>query len=183
MQELVLGMHSKSTFMKCLFTLLLLVSISFFAQSQTNLDDFVRTKSRAVYLEVLGNGLSYSFNYDQRFQNRLDGLGFKVGGSYFAIDGTSVATFPVGLNYLLGKRGKYFEVGLGGTYVVASDRSNTFTFGNSRKIGDGIIGNMILGYRSEPVDGGFLFRASITPIFGYGVFWPLFGGLSVGYAF
>lgn len=54
-------------------------------------------------MEVLGNRISYSFNYDQRFQNRLDGLGFKVEGSYFAIDSTSVATFPFGLNYLLGK--------------------------------------------------------------------------------
>lgn len=169
--------------MKYLLTLILLVSVSLKTQSQTYSDDFGRTKSRAVYLEVLGNGLSYSFNYDQRFQNRLDGLGFKAGASYFSIDGTSVGTFPVGLNYLLGNRGKYFEVGLGGTYVVASNRSNIFTIGNNRSIGGGIIGNMILGYRSEPENGGFLFRASITPIFGYGIFWPLYGGLSVGYAF
>jgi hypothetical protein len=169
--------------MKCFFTLLLLVSVSFFAQSQTYKDDFVRTKSRAVYLEVLGNGFSYSFNYDQRFQNRLDGLGFKAGGSYFAIDGTSVATFPFGLNYLLGKNGKYFEMGLGGTYLLASERNTLFGNGGDRSYERGFSGNMIFGYRSEPVNGGFLFRASITPFFGYGIFWPLFGGLSVGYAF
>jgi len=176
-------MHSKSTYMKYSFTLILLVSFSFFAQSQTNPDDFVRTKSRAVYLELAGNGIGYSFNYDQRFENRLDGLGFKVGASYFALGGTSAATFPFGLNYLLGKRGKYFELGLGATYLLASDRTNTLARGNDQTFADGITGNMILGYRSEPVDGGFLFRASITPFFGNGIFWPLFAGISVGYAF
>lgn len=169
--------------MKYLIALTLILGFHVTVFSQSYSDDFVRPKSRAVYLEVLGNGIGYSFNYDQRFQNRLDGLGFKVGGSYFALDGTSVATFPFGLNYLLGKRGKYFEMGLGGTYLLGSDRSNTFASGSDPTFEDGITGNMIFGYRSEPVDGGFLFRASITPFFGNGVFWPLFAGISVGYAF
>ena len=86
--------------MKYLIALTLILGFHVTVFSQSYSDDFVRPKSRAVYLEVLGNGIGYSFNYDQRFQNRLDGLGFKVGGSYFALDGTSVATFPFGLNYL-----------------------------------------------------------------------------------
>ena len=164
-------------------TCLMILSFSFTSYAQQYSDDLSRQKGRAVYLEVLGNGIGYSFNYDQRFQNRFDGLGFKAGASYFALNGTSVATFPFGLNYLLGKEGKYFEMGLGGTYLLASDRSNTFSSGSDRTFGDGITGNMIFGYRSEPVDGGFLFRASVTPFFGNGIFWPLFFGISVGYAF
>lgn len=142
-----------------------------------------REQGRGVYFELFGSGLTYSINYDQRFEKRFDGLGFKAGLSYIGVDGTSVATFPLGLNYLLGKNGKYFEMGLGGTYLAGADRSNTFFTGDGRTTGDGFVGNLILGYRSEPQDGGFLFRASVTPMFGSGFFWPFYAGFSFGYAF
>lgn len=142
-----------------------------------------RERGRGVYAEIFGNGLLYSFNYDQRFEKRLDGLGYKVGLSFLSVEGTGAATFPFGLNYLLGKNGKYFELGLGGTYVVGFDNTNTFASSDDRNFGDGIAGNMIIGYRSEPVDGGFLFRAALTPFFGSGTFWPLYAGVSFGYAF
>lgn len=142
-----------------------------------------REKGRAVYAEIFGNGLTYSFNYDQRFSNRLDGLGFRAGISYIAVDGSSVSTIPLGLNYLLGKNGKYFELGAGATYAIGVDGSNTFASGSDNTVGDGFIGTMTIGYRREPEDGGFLFRASLTPVFGYGIFWPLFAGISFGYAF
>ena len=82
-----------------LLSFLFFISFSSFSQELKE-DDFVRTKSRAVYVVLLGNGLSYSFNYDQRFENRLDGLGFKAGASYFGLAGASIATLPVGVNYL-----------------------------------------------------------------------------------
>lgn len=142
-----------------------------------------RERGRGVYAEIFGNGLLYSFNYDQRFAKRLDGLGYKVGLSYLSVNGSGAATFPFGLNYLLGKNGKYFELGLGGTYLIGFDGQNTFASGDDRTVEDGLIGNMSIGYRNEPVDGGFLFRATLTPLFGYGVFWPLYAGVSFGYAF
>ncbi|MHA7128474.1 hypothetical protein [Algoriphagus namhaensis] len=142
-----------------------------------------RERGRGVYVELFGNGLFYSVNYDQRFDRRLDGLGYKVGISYLAVDGVAVATVPFGLNYLLGKDGKYFEMGLGGTYLAGVDRTNTFASSDERNFGDGMIGTMTFGYRREPTDGGFLFRASMTPVFGSGTFWPLFFGVSFGYAF
>lgn len=169
--------------MKYLLTLILLLSLSFVVKSQNYSNEFGRTRGRAVYMEVLGNGFGYSLNYDQRFQNRFDGLGFKAGGSYLGVDGVSVATFPLGINYLLGSEGKYFEMGLGTTYIRASGEVNIPRIGKESTSGDLLVGNMIFGYRSEPVDGGFVFRASITPFFGYGIFWPIYGGLSIGYAF
>ncbi len=156
---------------------LLIMSTQTFAQEST------RERGRGVFVEILGNGLIGSINYDQRFEKRFDGLGFKGGISYFAFNGSSVAAAPFGLNYLLGKNGKYFEVGLGATYLRFADSSNTFSVGNERTIGDGLVGNMIFGYRREPVDGGFLFRASMTPVFGSGTFLPFYFGLSLGYAF
>jgi hypothetical protein len=168
--------------MKSLFTftvILLLLSVSTISFAQEN----TRERGRGVFVEILGNGLIGSINYDQRFDKRFDGLGFKGGISYFAFNGSSVAAFPFGLNYLLGKDGKYFEMGLGATYLRFADSSNTFSVGNERTIGDGLAGNMIFGYRREPVDGGFLFRASMTPIFGSGTFFPFYFGISLGYAF
>jgi hypothetical protein len=71
-------------------------------------------------------------------------------------------------------------MGLGGTYLLASERITLFGNGCDRNYERGFSGNMIFGFRSEPVTGGFLFRANFTSFFGYGIFWLLFGGLSVG---
>lgn len=137
----------------------------------------------AVFMEILGNGLVYSFNYDTRFTPKQDGLGGRAGISYLAIDGASVATVPLVMNYLLGKNGKYFEIGLGATYVAAADRTNTNSRANPINRADGWLGTMSFGYRSQPVDGGFLFRAGVTPLFGSGSFWPFYPQISFGYAF
>lgn len=174
-------MHFNIT-MKSLFTftvILLLLSVSTISFAQEN----TRERGRGVFVELFGNGLGYSFNYDQRFDKRFDGLGFKAGLSYFAIDGNSVATLPVGLNYLLGKNGKYFEMGAGATFLRAEDSTNAFAVGDSRSVGTGTVGHMIFGYRREPEEGGFLFRASMTPLFGQGTFFPFWFGISLGYAF
>jgi hypothetical protein len=137
----------------------------------------------AVFMEILGNGLVYSFNYDTRFSAKQDGLGGRVGISYLAIEGTSIATVPMVMNYLLGKNGKYFEMGIGATYVAAADRTNTNSRNNPINTADGWLGTMSFGYRSQPVDGGFLFRAGVTPLFGGGSFWPFYPQVSFGYAF
>jgi len=77
-------------------------------------------QGKAFYVEVLGNGLLFSANYDMRFSSANDGLGGRIGVGYIGGNGASVVTVPVMLNYLLGKNGKYFEVGGGVTYASAS---------------------------------------------------------------
>lgn len=46
-------------------------------------------------MEVLGNGLTYSLNYDTRFSQSLKGLGGRAGIGYVAIDGNSLTTIPL----------------------------------------------------------------------------------------
>ncbi len=46
-----------------------------------------------------------------------------------------------------------------------------------------VMGTMSFGYRRIPVEGGFTWRANLTPIFNNNGFWPLFAGIGVGYAF
>jgi hypothetical protein len=42
---------------------------------------------------------------------------------------------------------------------------------------------MTFGYRYQPVNGGFNFRAGINPIFNSSAFIPYFAGISFGYTF
>ncbi len=134
-------------------------------------------KAQAIYFELLGAGLTYSFNYDTRFNQTRDGLGMRVGVSYIgSVEDGGIFTLPVQLNHLMGKDNKYFELGVGATYATTSGF-----------LGDGddstVIGTMTFGYRLQPDDGGFLFRVSITPVLVEGFFIPYFGGISFGYAF
>jgi hypothetical protein len=46
-----------------------------------------------------------------------------------------------------------------------------------------VMGTMSFGYRRIPVDGGFTWKANISPVFNANGFWPLFVGFGFGYAF
>ena len=130
---------------------------------------------RAVYFEIGGPGLA-SINYDTRFAPRNDGIGGRVGVGGFSIDGESVVFVPLQINYLLGQDNKhYFEFG-GGATIVSSSVDEGGLFENS-------FGHLHFGYRVQPADGGFLFRAAIVPIFGQGNFVPYYAGISFGYRF
>ncbi|TAH02313.1 MAG: hypothetical protein EAZ16_09975 [Sphingobacteriales bacterium] len=133
--------------------------------------------AKSVYAELGGPGLA-SFNFDTRFTGKEDGIGGRIGFGGFAIDGSGILFVPIGINYLMGKDQKnYFELGAGVTPVFAtgditSDGSFNTTFGH-----------LLIGYRLQPKDGGFTFRAFINPIFGQGTFVPYYGGVSFGYKF
>jgi hypothetical protein len=136
-----------------------------------------QTAAKAAYVEIGGPGLA-SANFDMRFANKEDGLGFRVGVGAFPVNSVTVVTVPVGLNYLMGKSKKnYFEVGAGFTYLNISAKHN----GNSKNFTSSF-GNITVGYRYAPAKGGFFFKAELTPIFGNGFFLP-FGGLGFGYKF
>ena len=140
-------------------------------------------RAQSAFVELLGPGISYSFNYDTRFQDTRNGLGARGGIGYFSVDHNSMLSIPIMLNYLLGKDGKYFEMGLGATYISfnsqESAESNQILFIED----SGVIGTSVFGYRRQPIDGGFTFRAGISPVFGRGNFIPYFGYISFGYSF
>jgi hypothetical protein len=132
--------------------------------------------AKAAYVEIGGPGLA-SANFDMRFANKEDGAGFRLGVGGFSVNGVSIVTVPLGLNYLIGKDKKnYFEVGAGFTYVSAKSNTGSKTFKSS-------FGNVTLGYRLAPARGGFFFKAELTPVFGDGFFIPYYGGLGFGYKF
>jgi len=151
--------------------------------------------AKSVYAELGGAGLA-SANYDMRIMKKEDGLGFRVGiggfsvssnysnGSNTSTDKLGILTVPLELNYLLGKNEKnYFELGAGATIVSIRNKSNN-NIGNTQDDKfNSTFGHLYLGYRLQPKDGGFLFRAGITPVFGSGYFIPYWAGISFGYKF
>lgn len=135
-------------------------------------------RAQNFFVELLGQGLWVSANYDARFGNRRNGLGGRIGIGVGPSDldlfreeeNETPIIFPVSLNYLLGNgTTHFFEIGLGATLITGQD--------------GGLIGTTSFSYRLQPLNNGFTVRAGLTPVLADGEFSPLFGGLSLGYTF
>lgn len=157
------------------------------AAAQERKVDFYETGSRAqsFYVEVGGPGF-ISANYDFRFHETRNGIGARAGVGYFSVDGESFLTVPLQLNYLMGEAGHYFEMGIGASYVRNSYDFYSWTGNaehNERKTDSKALGSLVFGYRKQPVDGGFTFRAGLSPILFDGDFIPYLPYVSFGYSF
>jgi hypothetical protein len=144
-------------------------------------------RAQSFYLEILGAGGSYSANYDTRFGNQQNGWGARFGLGYHAIDRNSLFSAPVMVNYLAGKNGKYFEIGMGATYLSIKDKDNPNRGSNNDffifDYGDRFMGTMNIGFRKQPIQNGVIFRVGISPVFGQGNFLPYWPYVSLGYKF
>ena len=156
----------------------ILIAMLFYSFSITITN--AQTAAKSVYVELGGPGVA-SVNFDTRFSKSESGLGGRIGIGGFKAEDIGLLTIPVGLNYLLGKDHKnYFEIGAGFTYVHASvsaegaEEDGTF---------DESFGHLTFGYRLQPANGGFTFRAAIVPVFNKTGFIPYYAGISFGYKF
>ena len=132
--------------------------------------------AKSIYFELGGPGLA-SFNFDTRFSKKENGIGGRIGLGGFYVDGEGAVFLPIGINYLIGKDSKnYFELGAGVTPVFTSEELDADNFTET-------FGHILFGYRLQPLNGGFTFRAFISPVFGDGYFIPYYGGVSFGYKF
>lgn len=134
----------------------------------------------AVYLELLGNGLFYSLNYDRLL---TPNVAARVGLSGFgaATDSASagVIATPLMVSYLFGQGNSHFETGVG-LLLAAGGVENVEGFEDESF--NGAIGTATIGYRYQRPGGGFVFRAGVTPMFDTSGIAPWFG-LSLGYGF
>jgi len=128
----------------------------------------------AFFVEILGNGLLFSANYDVRVANKF---GVRAGIGYVgSTEGEGgILTIPVMGNFLLGKNGRYFEVGAGITYV--SGNSDIFDDDGFSSV----LGTLSFMYRSQPVNGGFMWKIGLTPFLAEGIFVPYWAGVGIGY--
>jgi hypothetical protein len=143
------------------------------AQMTTNMS---HGSAKTVYLEVGGPGL-ISVNYDMRLSGKQDGFGFRAGFGGWSLKNSRLILVPLGVNYITSKNNRdYFEAGAGGTIVSNSAGSGNGPFKSS-------FGFLNLGFRKQPADGGYFFKASLVPVFGRGFFWPYYAGVGFGYTF
>jgi len=136
---------------------------------------------QSVYLEVGGNALIYSLNYDVAFRNNW---GFRLGGSYYpasandgvfytsSVGSTAFLGLVMGLRFF-GQTPNQLETGVGFLFGSIDEPQKwhtikppglTFTF----------------GYRYYPVDpNNVTFKIAFTPVINGSGFHPIFG-ISLG---
>lgn len=163
--------------------------------------------TKAIYVELGGAGLPYSFNYDFRFdQSKIEGWGMRVGLGGYTTTNESFFSAPIMLNRLYGKGIHFFEVGIGATFFAFDNNYQDYCISGYYDQNTGqyicqqydrssynfildvdgspsVMGTMNFGYRRIPVDGGFTWKINLNPIFNNNGFWPLFAGVGFGYAF
>lgn len=154
-----------------------------------------RTAMNSINLELGGNALLYSLNYE-RFLG--DEMSVRVGAMFMSVSatassGTSTASAnvswfsaPLTMSYLgIGSPNHKLELGAGAVLMYLSANGSTFDWSGSAK-GFLVAPTAIVGYRYVPTDGGFNFRAGFTPLFisagGKSTFLP-WAGIAAGYGF
>lgn len=136
--------------------------------AQSNSIEDIVTAPNAVFVQLLGDYVSITANYERMlFTTTPHNIALRFGFGFWGWFGDSGVVVPVGASYLFGHSHK-IELGIGYTFLTGSNKYNGLS-------------TALIGYRYQPIDGGFLFRVGFTPLFG-DEFEP-WVGLSLGYAF
>jgi len=137
-------------------------------------------RGKTIFAELGGPGLALSLNYDFRFADQQDGWGMRFGAGYFGADGNIMISAPVQINYLLGHDSKFLELGAGGTFLKTKGNPEDSFFIFDKVTG--VVGTITIGYRYQPSQPGFSFRAALNPIIYNQGLIPA-AGVSLGYSF
>jgi len=145
-----------------------------------------------VFLELLGNGLLYSLNYEWFLTAWNQRFGIRGGASFITYKISTangagnlvLATVPVVASWYWGPSSHKLQLGLGASalYVSAATDATGQKFSSSEE-GLGIAATAVIGYRYLPRDGGFTFGIGFTPLLRAGKGFLPWGGASGGFAF
>jgi hypothetical protein len=161
----------KTTISSYLFILLILSTYppQGKVSAQSNSIEDIVTAPNAIYVELLGQGVALTANYERiLFATTPHNISLRAGFGIWVDIGKGGAVVPIGASYLFGHSHK-IEVGIGYAFITGS---NNYSIG---------VSTGVIGYRYQPIDGGFLIRVSFTPRFDDEV--EPWVGLSLGYAF
>jgi hypothetical protein len=145
--------------------------------------------SNAVYLELGGNALLYSLNYERLLPSDVAlraGFGYmsiSAAGGGASANVTSVG-IPLTFSYLgLGGGAAKFELGAGALFQRFSGAAST-GFGDEIEAGTFVpLATFIAGLRIAPPGGGFNFKLAFTPMWHPDVDFFPWGGLGFGVGF
>lgn len=170
--------------LRFLFFLLLSLAISPLSLVHAQEDVIGPTEfaRNSIFVELGGNGILYSLNYDYKFANHISG---RIGGMFATLrdensdERIGLLLLPTMVNYLIGSGNSRIELGLGLLWGYANgelDDVGSFS-------GFGLGGaTSTIGYRLQPVEGGFNFRVALTPFVTSDGF-QFWGGLGFGFGF
>lgn len=132
----------------------------------------------SIFIEGGGPGLLYSLNYERRVEQDY---GLRIGFSYVGLSASSTSggttttasasffTVPVTVNYLGINSGNHaLELGAGATAIFFRGAGSSGPIAGS---GSGMVplGTVSVGYRRQPMDGGFQFRIGLEALMGKGL--------------
>lgn len=133
-------------------------------------------KKNVVFLEVGGNGLFSSLNYERQLTGH-PGPGLRLGIGFYSVDPFRL-TIPVGVNYLfrLNNDKSFFDVGFGVTYTEADVKLYVMV---DNKDPDYVNTNYInfipgIGYRRQ-TNNNIMWRVGFAPVINHNGFIPFFG--------
>ncbi len=139
-------------------------------------------RNLSLYFEGGGASFIYSLNVDIRFNKKKDGLGISFGAGsrnlLLARQNTDVAStvfLPLSLNYLVGDKTHFGEIGIG------TNINNDHNWIGSDQVNKNWKPDpfLVFGYRYVRTNGIF-FRAAITPFYSNNQFRPFYGGFAIG---
>ena len=167
--------------------ILLLFSIASIAQQPYS------AKASQWQAEGLGPAGLFSINFDSRFSGKEAGLGFRIGlgGAPLGLLGESCnsgiqITLPGGLNYLIGKRNHFFELGAGGVLAISGGTKRYCVDFKSGFFSEDATsyGFVSAGYRFQPYHTkGLTYRIFVSPLFQKHFSPKAWGGAGIGYRF
>ena len=146
-------------------------------------------QNNTIYIELLGNGLLYSLNYDRMVTDKISvraGYGgltvsnSTVSSGVIVTEDIKITLIPVLANYLRGEGNHKLEIG-GGIVLVSLDYTGNVADVDFSLAADGAIPTGNLGYRYQKSEGGFFFKASLCPFFAETMVTSV--GLGFGYSF
>ena len=163
-----------------------------YSQIDKDLDTVAILKKNTIYVELGGNAILYSINYDRLFNisNKFK-LSSRLGIHYtnkVPLQYYRTFCIPVevsGLYSFFGRK-HFIEIGTGLSYFNSYDRITNHTE-------DILIVALRLGYRFQNPEGGFFFKLGFVPLYDWLVInpdpavphhtWLFSGGLGLGYTF
>ena len=167
--------------MKSTLTLLSL-GLSLFSSAQTTIETTAR---KNLYIEVGGNGMVFNVVAETRFKPGASGWGIKLGAGGFTASDQELFTVPFQFNYLATKNGRDFiEFGMGATFLHYDEKNYYYSFSSTGtttyysystfptdvvnltiKKPNSVYGNLTLGYRKQPANGGLMWgRGTYTAL-------------------
>lgn len=148
--------------LKQIITSFLLLWSAFSVNAQGN---EVAIQRNTFFLELAGNGVFYSLNYDQIFLNQGKWkMSSRMGVMYlpyFSSNKRQMVGTPLEVSYLRGKNSHHWEVGVGFTPFY-----DTYLLSDSHIKNLVLMGVARVGYRHQKREGGLFYKVGLTPVQG-----------------